>query len=86
MIKKNFEMAKIHIEKASIFKYLTTKERNVIAYNAYTLRFEKNSILFSKGDDVNAFFIVIKGKVEILIPEKKEIIMSTGDSFGENSF
>lgn len=58
-------MAKLHIEKASIFKYLSTKERNVIAYNAYTLRFEKDSIIFKEGDDANSFFIVIKGKVEI---------------------
>ena len=86
MIKKDFNLAKQHIEKASIFRYLTSKERNLLAYNTNTLRFEKDAIIFKERDDANSFFIVIKGKIDIEIPGKKKISVLPGESFGENSF
>ena len=86
MIKKDFNLAKQHIEKASIFKYLTSKERNLLAYNTNTLRFEEGATIFKEKDDASSFFIIIRGKVDIEIPGKKIISVLAGESFGENSF
>ena len=79
---KNYDIAKEYIKNAHIFNYLTSREKNAIAYNAHSLQYQKGDILFKEGDDANSFYMVIKGKIEIEIPGKPSIYMGEGQSFG----
>ena len=72
---KNYDIAKEYIQKAHIFNYLTSREKNAIAYNAHSLKYQKGEVLFKEGDDANSFYMVIKGKISIEIPGKPLIIM-----------
>lgn len=41
IVKKNYEQSKLSIEKIPLFKFLTKREKNSIAYNTLLMKFEK---------------------------------------------
>jgi NTE family protein len=86
IVNKNYQLAKSYIDKITLFKYLTSKEKTNLAYHTHSLKFNKGDVVFKEGDDANSFFIIISGSVKLDIPHKNPIIMKDGESFGENSF
>ncbi len=46
----------------------------------------KGEILFKKGDPALGFYWILRGEAEILIPEKKPIILGPGNMAGLDSF
>ena len=47
---------------------------------------EKGEILFKKGDPVLGFYWILKGEVEILVPNKRPIPLGLGSMVGLDSF
>lgn len=77
------QLIKTALSKHFIFSSLTevqldaiTNEMQFFAFPTQTIIFEQNSI----GDN---FFIIAKGKVEVVINLKVAAILNIGDSFGE---
>lgn len=62
-VKKNFALAKEHLDKYPLFAGLTEKQRDAISYNMLSLRYENDEVIFKLNDDANSFFIVTKGNV-----------------------
>lgn len=78
------------LKKIDIFQGLAEEEFNVIAEVTKTKFVKKNMLVFSKGDDNHAMYIIKEGNmdVSILTETGKELILSTlseGDYFGELS-
>jgi hypothetical protein len=59
MVKNNFKIAKPHVNKLQIFKYLTEKQKNAISYRMHTLKYEPNDIIFNLGDSATSFYIIL---------------------------
>ena len=70
-MKDNYNVAKSYIEKIGIFKFLSKKEKNTLAYNAHCIKFEKDEVIFTQGDDANAFYILTSGRVSLYISGRK---------------
>lgn len=83
---KNYRIGKPLLEKISMFKYMSKKQINYIAYNMNSLKYLSQEEIFKEGDDANSFFIIVDGEIQIKIKGKEPIILRKGDSFGENSF
>ena len=86
IVKKNYTIAKHFMDKISLFRYLTKREKNMLAYNTLLLKYDQGSVIFSEGDDANNFFVVESGQVEIRVKKKVPLLMKAGESFGENAF
>lgn len=69
MVKKQFHSAKNYIDKVPIFKYLTKREKTALAYNTHFLKFNKDTVIFEKGEPANCFYILIEGKVAFIFPD-----------------
>ena len=46
MVKKNYKLAKKYVENITTFNFLSKKQKNVIAYNMHSLKYEKNTTIF----------------------------------------
>lgn len=78
------------IKKIDIFHDLNEEEFNLISEITRTKFIKKNTLIFSKGDENNAMYILKEGAVDvsILTESGKELILSTlheGGYFGELS-
>lgn len=82
MSRKNYTISKEFILNLPLFRFLTKREKNVLAYNTILLRYDKDASIFEKGDDASSFFIVTKGSVELRVNGKNPLVMGVGDSFG----
>ena len=58
-------MAKTYMDKISAFDFLTTSQKDAIAYNMHSLKYEENEVIFKEGDDANSFYVIVSGDVEI---------------------
>ena len=83
---KNYRIGRPLLEKISMFKFMSKKQINYIAYNMNSLKYGAGEEIFQQGDDANSFFIILDGEIQIQIKGKQPIILKKGDSFGENSF
>lgn len=63
MIKNNYKIAKPLVSKLTFFNFLSNKQKDAIAYNMNTLKYEKNEIIFKEGDDATSFYILVDGQV-----------------------
>lgn len=64
------------------FKQLTEVQKNVLASNCITEVYKAGQIIFNKGDDANALYIIQEGIVSIL---EKKIDLKAGDDVGINA-
>jgi len=79
------------LKKIPLFSTLDDKEMNYLKNIAVKKSFSKNTILFSRGDESDALYLLYKGNVKAIINDEagKEIVLSTfgpGEYFGEISF
>ncbi len=79
------------LRKIPLFATLDDNGMNYLKDVAVKRSFPKNTILFSKGDESDALYLLYKGTVKAIINDEtgKEIVLSTigpGEYFGEISF
>ena len=79
------------LKKIPLFATLDDNGMNYLKDVAVKRSFPKNTILFSKGDESDALYLLYKGTVKAIINDEtgKEIVLSTigpGEYFGEISF
>lgn len=78
LVKKNYALARNHINNTQIFSFLTDRQKDTIAYNMLTLKFENDEVIFKINEDANSFYIIVKGSVEINIPGKNKLVLGAG--------
>ena len=61
---------------------LNEVQKNVLAADCITEIYESGQVIFNKGDDANAFYIVLEGIVSIL---QKKIDLKVGQNVGSNA-
>ena len=76
------------LEKVPLFLSLRPEDRKVLAASMRIQAIKKGDVLFRKGSEGNAFYIIKEGGVKIVLPsrEGEEVILaifSRGDFFGE---
>ncbi len=79
------------LRKIPLFATLDDDGMNYLKDVAVKRSFPKNTILFSRGDESDALYLLYKGTVKAVINDEtgKEIVLSTfgpGEYFGEISF
>jgi CRP/FNR family cyclic AMP-dependent transcriptional regulator len=79
------------LRKIPLFSTLDDNGMNYLKDVAIKRSFPKNTILFSRGDESDALYLLYKGTVKAVINDEtgKEIVLSTvgpGEYFGEISF
>lgn len=80
----------ITIKSIPLFSGLEEKDLNSIGELVTKRSFPKNTIIINEGDDTDSLYLIISGKVKIVLSDEegKEIIISIlepGDYFGELS-
>lgn len=78
------------LKQIDIFQGLTDQEYELVEAIAKSRLVKKNTLIFSKGDENNSMYILLKGTVDVFILTEsgKELILSSlgaGDYFGELS-
>ena len=76
------------ITKAPIFQRLSRGSLESVAKTAKVQRFGPGAILVTEGEDANAFFVIVKGKAEVVkgLPRDDAVVLETLgelDFFGE---
>ncbi|CAG9322118.1 unnamed protein product [Blepharisma stoltei] len=66
-----------------IFNSLTDEQRDLVIDQMKHYSLGSNSIIFEENQSGNNFFVIISGKLEVLIKGKRVNILKPGDSFGE---
>lgn len=56
---KNFKISKPFLEKIPVFKFLSKKQLDFIAYNMNNLYYQEGEYIFKEGDDATAFYIIV---------------------------
>lgn len=56
---KNFKIGKPFLEKIPVFKFLSKKQLDFIAYSMNNLYYQKGEEIFKEGDDATAFYIIV---------------------------
>jgi CRP/FNR family cyclic AMP-dependent transcriptional regulator len=79
------------LKKIPLFSTLDDNGMNYLKDVAIKRSFPKNTILFSRGDESDALYLLYKGRAKAIINDEtgKEIVLSTfgpGEYFGEISF
>jgi CRP/FNR family cyclic AMP-dependent transcriptional regulator len=79
------------LKKIPLFSTLDDNGMNYLKDVAIKRSFPKNTILFSRGDESDALYLLYKGSAKAIINDEtgKEIVLSTvgpGEYFGEISF
>ncbi len=78
----------IFLKQVPLFRALSLENLNLLAQSLRHQTFKKGEVLFNKGDDGTALYVIKKGSVKITrsSPEGDEVILcilSEGDFFGE---
>jgi len=76
------------LSRQALFQGLDNHELNHLARDGRSLRYRRNELLFSKGDQPNGLHIVIMGQIRLFLPsqqgsEKVVHLCGPGSSFGE---
>ena len=66
-----------------LFSHLDDKEAQDIFDAMFKCEYKTGDIIIKQGDDGDNFYVIHKGKVDILVNEVKVVTISEGDSFGE---
>ena len=74
-----------HLKTVPLFSRCTGRELRIVARHAEAVRLPAGSVLFREGDDGDAFFIVLDGKVEVRkgSADRRVNTLGAGASFGE---
>ncbi|CAE8675725.1 unnamed protein product, partial [Polarella glacialis] len=62
---------------------LTDEQCGMLADAVHLVEIESGKKVFRKGDVGNAYFIVFEGLLKVVLPNSAEVLLRTGDTFGE---
>lgn len=84
----NPEQAANFLERASLFRDLDEATRARLAERAIERSYKKGQLIFYQGDPAEALFVVIEGRVKVVVTSEEgdEMLLVTlepGDTFGE---
>ena len=76
------------LKKTTLFCGMDQSDIEMVAAQAVTRQFPKNTVIVSQGDDTDSFYVIVQGKVDVFLQNDKgkEIIVNTlglCESFGE---
>jgi len=76
------------LKKTTLFCGMDQSDIEMVAAQAITRQFPKNTVIVSQGDDTDSFYVIVQGKVDVFLQNDKgkEIIINTlglCESFGE---
>lgn len=76
------------LKKTTLFCGMDQSDIEMVAAQAVTRQFPKNTVIVSQGDDTDSFYVIVQGKVDVFLQNDKgkEIIINTMglcESFGE---
>ncbi len=76
------------LKKTTLFCGMDQSDLEMVAAQAVTRQFPKNTVIVSQGDDTDSFYVIVQGKVDVFLQNDKgkEIIINTlglCESFGE---
>ncbi len=76
------------LKKTTLFCGMDQSDIEMVAAQAVTRQFPKNTVIVSQGDDTDSFYVIVQGKVDVFLQNDKgkEIIINTlglCESFGE---
>jgi len=76
------------LKKTTLFCGMDQSDIEMVAAQAVTRQFPKNTVIVSQGDETDSFYVIVQGKVDVFLQNDKgkEIIINTlnvGESFGE---
>lgn len=74
-----------YAKKVKLFNGLTPNEVSGILHKGSTLEFRPGDTIFHKGQMGSNLFIVLHGKVNIMLDNKRIAMCNPGDAFGEMS-
>lgn len=85
------------LSKTKVFEGMTKEELKTISKHCEKISFEKGDVLIAINQDPSGFFILVKGQLSVLLPERMEgrkerrassihlNVLKEGDCFGEYS-
>ncbi|MFB3058489.1 MAG: Crp/Fnr family transcriptional regulator [Gammaproteobacteria bacterium] len=76
------------LKKTTLFCGMDQSDIEMVAAQAVTSQFPKNTVIVSQGDETDSFYVIVQGKVDVFLQNDKgkEIIINTMglcESFGE---
>jgi CRP/FNR family cyclic AMP-dependent transcriptional regulator len=76
------------LKKTTLFCGMDQSDIEMVAAQAVTRQFPKNTVIVSQGDETDSFYVIVQGKVDVFLQNDKgkEIIINTlglCESFGE---
>lgn len=82
--KRSYTLAKSFIKNVSLLGFISEKQKDSLAYNMLSLKYEDREVVYKRGDDANAFYIVTEGLVEVN-NGKTKTTYKVGEHFGEEA-
>jgi cGMP-dependent protein kinase 1 len=80
---QDLKIIKTALLKHFIFSTLTESQIDAVANEMFNFSYPAQKIIFEQNSQGDNFFIISKGKVEVVVNLKVAAILNVGDSFGE---
>ncbi|OMJ70240.1 hypothetical protein SteCoe_31838 [Stentor coeruleus] len=80
---KEIEIIRHSLAKHFLFRNLQDNHANIIINHMQLYNLKSAEMVFKQGHRGNNFYVVSKGKLEIIVNSKRVKILVSGDSFGE---
>ena len=80
---KEVELIRGSLAKHFIFRNLNDHYISIIINQMKLYNLKSTELIFEQGNPGSNFYVVSKGKVEVVITDKRVKILSSGESFGE---
>eukprot|EP01017_Pseudomicrothorax_dubius_P018366 TRINITY_DN2034_c0_g3_i3.p1 TRINITY_DN2034_c0_g3~~TRINITY_DN2034_c0_g3_i3.p1 ORF type:complete len:734 (-),score=140.48 TRINITY_DN2034_c0_g3_i3:35-2236(-) len=85
IVTKEFRENRAFIDDIKIFEHMTPNQKDVIANNVITQRFEPGATIINEGDQASSFYIIKDGTVVVLKGEEETRRLQSKETFGEQA-
>eukprot|EP01017_Pseudomicrothorax_dubius_P011191 TRINITY_DN14139_c0_g1_i1.p1 TRINITY_DN14139_c0_g1~~TRINITY_DN14139_c0_g1_i1.p1 ORF type:complete len:219 (+),score=49.53 TRINITY_DN14139_c0_g1_i1:457-1113(+) len=85
MMNAEFRENRAFIEDIRLFEHMTSEQKDVIANNMITQRFEPGQVIVEEGDQASSFYLIKEGTVSILKGDEETRKLHKKDFFGEQA-
>ena len=80
---KEIDLIKSSLSKHFVFKNLHDHYTSVIIHHMRLYTMKPGEVVFTQGSPASNFYVVSKGRLEVIVNTKRIKLLNTGDSFGE---
>ena len=80
---KEIELIKSSLSKHFVFRNLRENYTSVIIHHMRLYTIKPGDVVFTQGSPASNFYVVSKGRLEVIVNTKRIKLLNTGDSFGE---